>query len=277
MPRGLRWVHVVVHVVTLASALAVLASDLVDPGYAAFYGDVLPFVAVYVAVQAWALWVFARDRPAAPLFTVAKAVAALVLLGSFVADAYAQGNPTGAAPERLAFVNGFDGAAAAWIRLSPARYVYLLFDWGAAAKVGIYGFLLLGRGAFNVVSAFVATDRWWRPLRTTQPILGRFLTMLPVALVVTCTWGFFQLVKLNAETMSADAERVAWTVYRGIECGVLRDRQGTTVTQTLQQGDQRYDARILYGCTETQVVVIAPDGRLGIARGARTDCCATPS
>jgi hypothetical protein len=277
MPRGLRWTHVVVHAVTLASALAVLVSDLADPGYAAFYGDVLPFVALYVGVQAWAMWVFARARPVAPLVTVAKAALALALLGSFVADGYAQGNPAGAAPERLAFVNGFDGAAAAWIRLSPARYVYLAFDWGQAAKVGIYGFLLLGRGAFNVVSAFVATDRWWRPLRTTHPVLGRVVTALAVSLVVTCTWGFFELVKLNAETMSADAERVAWTVFRGIDCAVLRERQGKTVTQTLQQGDKRYEARILYGCSETQVVVVAPDGRLGVARGARRECCGTSS
>jgi hypothetical protein len=273
MPTGLRWTHVLVHLVTLASALAVLVSGLLDPGYAHFYGDWQPFVVGYVAVQAWAVVVYARNRPALPWLTAAKAALALTLLGSFVGDGYAHGDLGGTQPERLGFMNAFDAAAAAWMRVTPARYVYLLFDWGPSAKVGVYGFLLLGRGAFNVLSAFVATSAWWRPLRDSQPVLGRVVTAIPVALIVTCVWAFFALVRLQNETMSREAQSVAWTVFRGIPCEDLRARQGQTARQTLQQGDKRYEATILYGCSETQVVVTAPDGRLGVARGARQECC----
>lgn len=277
MPRGLRWFHVMAHAFTLASALAVLAQDLTDPGYVAFHGDWLPWVVLYTGVQAWALVVYARDRPLVPWLTLAKAVVAVALLASFAADGMHQGDPAGDAAARLSFLNGFDASAAAWMRITPARYVYALFDWGSAAKVGMYGFLLLGRGMMNLVSAFVATAPWWRPLRDRQPIVGRAVTAVAVALVVTCAWGFLQLVKLNGETYSVEAEGVAWAVFGGIDCATLKARQGTTVSQTLARGERRYEARILYGCAETQVVVTAPDGRLGVARGARTECCTDPA
>jgi hypothetical protein len=277
MPRGPRWFHVMAHAFTLASALGVLVQDVSVPGYAAFHGDWLPWVALYAVVHVWALAVYAQDRPMVPWLTVAKAAIAVALLASFTADGMHQGDPGGDPAARLSFLNGFDASAAAWMRITPARYVYALFDWGSAAKVGMYGFLLLGRGMMNVVSAFVATAPWWRPLRDAQPILGRIVTAVAVAMVVTCAWGFLQLVKINGETYSVEAEGVAWAVFGGIDCATLRERQGTTVTQTLARGDRRYEARILYGCAETQVVVTAPDGRLGVARGARAECCAAPA
>src|SRR5262249_51867245 len=71
--RALRIANVLVAVVTLASALAVLASDLAVPGYREHYRDALWFVLLYVALQFAILVAFVRDDRAVPWLAVAKA------------------------------------------------------------------------------------------------------------------------------------------------------------------------------------------------------------
>ena len=51
MRRALRWLNVAIAVVTLASGLAVLGSDLLVTGYRDLHRDALWFVVAYCAVQ----------------------------------------------------------------------------------------------------------------------------------------------------------------------------------------------------------------------------------
>src|SRR5262249_38790730 len=110
---------------SLLSALAVLLSWLLDPAYRLYYGDSLLFVVGYAALQAWMTWSFVRDTPAVPWIALARAVAGLIFLALFVS----------VGPQ--------------WMRASPARYVYQLFDWGPQARAGLFALVFLGRGAFN--------------------------------------------------------------------------------------------------------------------------------
>jgi hypothetical protein len=249
MRRSHRWLNVLVSLVTLASSLAVLVSDLTVPGYQAHYGDALPFVAAYTALHAWYLAVFLRGDRWMPWVAVAKMLGALVFLATFTA------------------------VGPAWMAVTPSRYVYQLFDWGPNTKIGMFAFVFLGRGAWNTFNAFVATEDWWRPLRTTRPILGRLVTIVPVAVIVTCVWAFFTLVQLDAKSFSPEAADVARIVLAGVDCETIRARDGTTTSDVRQRGTATYQVEIRYGCRGTQVVVRAEDGRLGTASAPRPECC----
>jgi hypothetical protein len=269
MPRGLRWLNVLAQAVTLLSAAAVLVSNLVDPGYRRAYGDSVVLVAGYAALQAWLLVVFAQERPRLPLAALAKGVASWLFVGPLLVAL--------TAPEQLVAwprVAILASVARDWMRVSPARYVYQLFDWGPDVQIGLLGFVFLGRGAFTTVTAFMATRPWWGPLRVQQPVLGRLVTAIPVALVVTAVWGFLASVRAHTRTWSADAHEVARMVVAGIDCATIRAREGQSSTDVRQRGDRTYDVAISYGCRDTRVVARAQDGRVGIAGGPRPECCA---
>jgi hypothetical protein len=249
MRRWQRWANVFVSLVTVASAVAVLVSDLVVPGYQEHYGDALPFVLGYTALQGWFLAAFLRGDRWMPWAAVAKAVGAWLFLATFTA------------------------IGPAWMAVTPSRYVYQVFDWGPNTKLGMFAFVFLGRGAWNTFNAFLATEDWWRPLRTTRPILGRIVTIVPVAIIVTCVWAFLTLVRLDAKTFSPDAADVARVVLADVDCETIRSREGTTTTDVRQRGAATYQVEIRYGCRGTQVVVRAEDGRLGTASAPRPECC----
>ncbi len=249
MRRVILWLNALAVAVTLLSALAVLVSWLVDPRYRVYFGDSPLFVVGYAVLQAWCLWALLRDGPAVALVSVARALAGLLFIALFVS------------------------VGPLWMRLTPARYVYQLFDWGPQAPHGLFALVFLGRGAFNTFSAVVLTrERWW-PLRERYPVLGRILTAVPVAMIVTCIWAFFQMVRLDAKTFSPDAYQVAQLVLEGVDCPTLRERQGQTTTDLRQRGDRQYHVTIRWRCADVQVEVRAEDGRMGVARGPRLECC----
>ncbi len=250
MRRAVLWLNAFAVALTLASALAVLGSWLADPAYRLHYGDSLLFVLGYTALQAWMLWSFVRDTPAVPWIAVARALAGWLFIALFVS------------------------IGPRWMLVTPARYVYQLFDWGPEARIGLFALVFLGRGACNTFSAFVLTRDWWWPLRASRPLLGRLLTAVPVAAIVTCVWLFFEMIRLDARTFSPDAYEVANLVLGGIDCATLRARDGQTTTDLRQRGERRYHVTIRWRCTDLQVEVLAEDGRLGVARAPRLECCA---
>src|SRR5438552_3643188 len=80
---ALRIVNLLIALVTLASALAVLVSDLRVPGYREHYRDALWFVALYAAVQGVMLVGFARDGRLVPWLALSKTAAAYLFLAGF--------------------------------------------------------------------------------------------------------------------------------------------------------------------------------------------------
>jgi hypothetical protein len=268
MPRGLRWLNVLAQGVTIASGLVVLVSNLVDPAYRRAYGDSVPLVVGYLAAQVWLLDVFARQRPALPAAAALKGLATWLFVGPLLAAL--------AAPEELGRwprVAVLASVARDWMRVSPARYVYQLFDWGPDAHVVLLAFVFLGRGAFNTITAFVGTQAWWGPLREQRPLLGRLVTIVPVTLLVTTVWGFFASVRAHARAWSPEAHAVARLVASELDCATIQAREGQTTTDRRQRGMRTFEVAITYGCRLTQVVVRAEDGRLGTAGGPRPDCC----
>jgi len=255
MRRALLVLNALGTALTLLSALAVLGSLLLVPAYRLEHQDSLLFVLGYVAVQAWFLWAFVRDTPAVPWIAVAKALAGLFLVATFKTI-------------------GPD-----WIHVTPARYVYQLFDWserldwGPNSRLGLYAFVFLGRGLFNTFSAFELTRPSWWSLRETRPLLGRLLTAIPLAAMVTCVWLFFEWRRLDVETFSADASEVARLVLDSIDCPALRQHEGGTTDDVRQRGERRYNVRIHWRCTDVLVAVQAEDGRIGVARAPRLECC----
>jgi hypothetical protein len=249
MRRALLWLNALAAAVTLLSALAVLASWILDPAYRISFGDSLLFVLGYTALQAWCLWSFVHDTPAVPWIAVGRALAGWIFIVLFVS------------------------VGPLWMRLTPARYVYQLFDWGPQARLGLFALVFLGRGAFNTFSAFALTRDWWWPLRQRRPLLGRLVTAVPVGGIVTFVWLFAQMVRLDATTFSPDAFEVARMVLDGIDCPSLREREGQTTTDLRQRGDRRYHVTIRWRCAEVQVEVRAEDGRMGVARSPRHECC----
>lgn len=269
MPRGLRWGNVLAHAATIASAAAVLGSNLADPGYRRAYGDSLVLVGVYLGLQLWFCRVFAaRRHPALPAAAAVKGVAAWLFVGPLLV-ALAATEDLGRWP-RVAVLAS---VARDWMRVSPARYVYQLFDWGPDAQIVLLAFVFLGRGAFNTVSAFVGTQAWWGPLRERRPLLGRLVTLVPVTLLVTSVWGFFASARVHARTWSPEAHAVARLVAASLDCDAIRAREGQTTTDRRRRGSRTYEVVISYGCRSTQVVVRAEDGRLGTAGGPRPECC----
>jgi hypothetical protein len=252
MRRAVLWLNAFGTAVTLLSALAVLVSWGVDPAYRTYFGDSVAFVAGYVALQAWVLWSYVRDTAAVPWIAIGRALAGWVFIALFVS------------------------VGPLWMRVTPARYVYQLFDWGPEARIGLFALVFLGRGAFNTFSAFVLTRDWWWPIRTRRPLLGRLLTAVPVAVIVSFVWLFLQMVRLDATTFSPDAYEVAHLVLDGIDCPTLREREGRTTTDLRQRGDKRYHVTIRWRCTDVQIEVRGEDGRMGVVRGARLDCCPPP-
>ena len=249
MRRAVLWLSALATAVTLLSALAVLVSWLVDPAYRLHYGDSLLFMLGYAALQAWILWSLVHDTPAVPWIAVAKALAGWVFIALFVS------------------------VGPLWMRVTPARYVYQLFDWGPQARVGLFALVFLGRGAFDTLAAFVLTQQWWGPMRVRRPLLGRLVTAVPVAAIVCCIWVFFEMVRLDKQTFSPDAYDVASVVLDGIDCATLREREGQTTSDLRQRGDRRYHVTIRWRCGDVEVEVRAEDGRRGVARGTRLDCC----
>lgn len=249
MRRAIRWLNALGLATTLASALAVLGSWLVDPAYRQHYGDQPLFVLAYVALHVWYLRAYLLDAPSLPAIALVRALTGLFFLLTFTTI-----GPT-------------------WMVVTPARYVYLLFEWGPAFKIGMFAFVFLGRGAFNVFSAFILTETWWRPLRDRQPFVGRLVTGVPVVLIVGCLWTFFELTRLDAQTFSLEAHAVAREVLATVDCETLRTRTGTTTTDVRQRGERRYDVEVRWDCRDVQVVVKDPDGKLGTDRGPRLDCC----
>lgn len=250
MSRTLRAVNVVTAAVTAASGLAVLGSNLLDPAYRAHYRDAYALVLAYVGFYGLVIHAFARATPLARHLALAKA------LGAYV------------------FLAAFPSVGTSWMAWTPGRYVYQLFDWGPEAKVGLFAFVFLGRGAWNTVNAVVVWRDAWMRLRTHRPLLGRLATAVPVGIVVTCVWAFFSLVRMDAQTFSHEAHEIARLVFDGITCDDVRAKAGTTTTDVRQRGDRRYDVSIRWACTDTRVLVRAPDGKLGTAGGARAECCA---
>ena len=251
MPRTLRALNVVAALVTLASSLAVLVSNVAVPGYP--YRDPLAVVAAYCAFHAWAAVAFWRGTRAAPRLAVVKALGAYAFLALFVRS-----------PDlgRL------------WIGATPARYVYQLFDWGPGAGIGMYGFVFLGRGAWNTVNMFACTRDWWIRIRARQPLLGRALTAVPVAITVGCVWQFMALVRMEAKSFSPEAHEIAQLVEQTLSCEDMRTKDGTTTSDVRQRGDRQYRVTIRWGCADTRILVRDPDDRVGVAVAARPECCA---
>jgi hypothetical protein len=245
----LRWLCALAALASLASALAVLISDLFLPGYREHYRDALWVVTAYVAVQLVMVAEFVRDGRFVPWLAAVRAAAAWAFLALFV-QLWPQ-----------------------WRWWTPGRYVYQLFDWGESSKVGLFALVFLGRGAFNTFAAFYFAEPWWRPLRQRRPLLGRLVTALALGTVVICVWAFFQLVREEKLSVSPEAQAVADVVYQGLDCAAVRANAGQTTTDLRQQGDRRYLVRITYGCALTRVTVRAEDGRMGAAAGTQLACC----
>jgi len=250
MPRTLRALNVVAALATLASGLAVLVSNVAVPGYP--YRDSLVVVGAYCAFYVWVILAFWRDSRAAPRLAVAKALGGLGFLLLFM---------------RLPDVGR------SWMNATPGRYVYQLFDWGPGAGVGMYGLVFLGRGAWNVVNAISCTRGWWFGIRARRPLLGRVLTVVPVAIIVSCVWQFMAFVRIEAKTFSPEAHEVAQLVQQALSCDDVRAKDGTTTSDVRQRGDRQYRVTIRWGCTDTRILVRDPEDRIGVAVGARPECC----
>jgi hypothetical protein len=249
MRRALRWVNVLAAAGPLASALAVLGSDLFTPGYRSHYRDSLPLVAAYVAFYVAVIAAFLRDTRWVPAFAILKAVGAYAFIGAFVV------------------------LGPLWMARTPGRYVYLLFDWGPEGRVVLIAFVMLGRGVWNTLNAMFFSLPWLVPLRERQPLLGRIVTMLPLGLTVALVAAFVELRNLDRQTYSADAHAVARQVIESLSCDEIRAKQGTETTDVRQRDTERFVVRIRWDCRAVRVVVQAPDERMGHAEADRAECC----
>jgi hypothetical protein len=249
MRRVMRALNVAVALVTLLSALAVLTSNVFDPGYRAHYRDSIGLVVAYIAAQVVIIVAFVRDSRLVPWIALVKALLSYLFLWTLPA------------------------VGPMWIRVTPARYVYQLFD-SPLVRFPMFALFWLGRGAWNTFNALYFTADWWRPLRDRQPLFGRVVTIVPIAIIVVCIATFLELVREESKTFSPAAHAVAQAVYASLDCDTIRGRAGTTSDDTRQQGDRRWQVRISYGCPATNVVVRGEDGRFGFSGGPRPECCA---
>lgn len=249
MRRALRWTNVLAALGPLASGAAVLWSNVVDPGYRAHYRDSLLLALAYVTFYGVVLVAFVRDDRRLAHLAVLKACGAYVFLAAFVT------------------VGPF------WMVRTPGRYVYMLFDWGREASVVLMSFVFFGRGIWNTLNATYFTAPWWVPLRTSRPLLGRVLTMLPLGLAAALVAAFVQLRALERQTYSAEAHEVARLVFDGLGCDEIRAKQDTQTTDLRQRGEDRFTVRIRWDCRALRVDVQGADGRLGQFAGARPECC----
>ena len=249
MHRALRAIVGLTALLPLASGLAVLISALVDPQYRAFYHDPPWLVIGYVAWWATVIVTAVRDSRWLGVVALVRALAGWAFLAAFLA------------------------VGRAWMVATPGRYVYQLFDWGEGQMLPLYAFVFLGRAAGNTLVAFGLTSAWWRPLRARQPLLGRIVTAVPIALTVLAVWAFLQLVRLDAQTYSAEAFDVARVVAGRLDCDAIRMRSGQNTRDLRQRGDRQYNVQISYGCPRTVIVVVDQDGRRGTADVERAECC----
>ena len=253
MRRAILWLSALATALSLLSALAVAGSWTFDPAYRLHFGDSIWLVLGYIILQAWILRAFVLDTPAAPWAAVARAIAGAL------------------------FIVLFASIGPLWMRVTPGRYVYQLFDWGPETRIGLFTLVFLGRGAFNSFAALDLTRPWWWPLRDRRPLLGRLLTAMAAALLVGFCWLFVQMVRLDNATFSREAYDVAHLVLDGIGCDTLRARDGQTTTDLRQRGDRRYHVTIRWSCADVQVEVRDEDGKIGAAHGPLLECCAAPA
>ena len=66
---------------------------------------------------------------------------------------------------------------------------------------------------------------------------------------------------------------MARLVLDGIDCPTLRQHEGGTTEDVRQRGDRRYHVQVHWRCTDVIVAVQAEDGRIGVARAPRLECC----
>ena len=246
MRGALRAINVACALVALASALAVLGSGLLEPGYREAHGDAPALVLAYIGWQVLVAWAFARDLARVPWLALAKLLAAWAFLATFaVAGPY-------------------------WMAWTPGRYVYQLFDWGVGAEVGLFALVWIGRGAWNTLNALYFTAPWWRPLRRRHPLVGRLVTAAAIALVVFCLWTFRELLRVG------HVRDVARAVFDQLDCATIRAHRGETTTDVRQGGARRYTVRIVYDCPQVRVIVADEDGRVATWTGGRGECCGAP-
>jgi hypothetical protein len=247
--RILRPLNVIATLVTLASGLAVLAQDLLVPGYREFHRDWVAFVAAYCGFQTLLLHQLLRRGPWLPWLIAARAATAYAFLL----------NLTSLWPQ--------------WRYWTPGRYVYQLFDVPGIFNLGLYTLIFLGRGAFNTWSLLAFTERWWRPLRRSHPFAGRVVTAGFVAGVVFPVWTFLVVITQEAKIYSPEAEAVAREVLHGVTCEMVQANAGQHTTDLRRRGDTSYHVQIAYDCAVTRVVVRMEDGRVGSYTGSPGDCC----
>jgi hypothetical protein len=247
--RILRALNVVATTVTLASGVAVLAQDLLVPGYRAYHRDWVSFVAAYSAFQALLLQQLLRNGPWLPWLVAARAAVAYVFLL----------NLTSLWPQ--------------WRYWTPGRYVYQLVDVQGVFNLGLYTLIFLGRGAFNTWSLMGFTDHWWRPLRRSHPFAGRLVTAGFVAGLVFPIWTFLVVITEEAKLYSPEAEAVAREVLGGLTCEAVQAKAGQQTTDLRRRGETTYHVQIAWDCAVTRVVVRMEDGRVGSYAGSPGDCC----
>src|SRR5262249_37627060 len=114
MRRAILWLNALGTAVTLPSELAGPGPWLLDPTCRLYFAHSPPFVAGYAVLQAWFLWSYVRDTPSVGLVAVLRAVAGWILIALFVS------------------------VGPLWMRITPGRYVYQLFDWGPEARIGLF-------------------------------------------------------------------------------------------------------------------------------------------
>lgn len=249
MRRVLRWLNLVAGVVCLASGASALSSWIADPGYRAHYRDPLWLLAAYVAFYAWVLRAFWRDDAWAPRLAVVKALGAYAFLVSFVMVGHV------------------------WMARTPGRYVYQLFEWGPDNAVVLMAYVFFGRGIWNTLNAMIFTAPWWMRLRRERPFVGRVVTMIPIAIMVTMVFAYRELVRLDRATFSAEAIAAAKEIADGIDCEAIQSATAPVTTDVRQRGERRYDVQIKWDCRDLQVLVRDPDGRVGSIRTPRLECC----
>jgi hypothetical protein len=247
--RVFRLVNAGVAATTLASALAVLTADVIDPGYRAHYRDALWFVAAYTAVQGFMLLAFVRGSRSVPWLVLAKTAAAYLFLFAFVA------------------------VWPYWRFWTPARYVYQLFAWGDGSAVGLFALVFLGRGVFNTLNAVYFGRAWLLTIRVRYPLAGRLVSIFPAGVAMLCTWAFFGLVQQEQRTFSPEALGVAREILATLDCDAVRAHDGQTTHDIRRRGERTYQVEIAQACPSTRVTVWVEDGRLGTASVDRPDCC----
>ena len=245
MRRVMRVLNLLVIGAALASALAVLGSMLLVPGYREAYGDSWLFVLAYVALQGFVVREFWRDSPLVPWLALGRAVSAWIFL---------------LAPPVVGLW---------WMRATPARYVYVLFDWGLGLEVVLFAFLWLGRGVMGTINALYFTAPWLQRLRARRPLVGRAVTAVALVVLVWCSWTFVGLLRV------ANLRDIAGGIWTTLDCETMHAKDGETTTDVRQgpDGKRRYTVRIAWGCPDTRVIVADENGRVATWAGERQDCC----